>query len=190
VADPSKTLAADLGITGVKGSYIPNIYRGSPADKSGILPGDYVTAINGKAIADTNNLVQTVGDLPAGETAAFDLIRDGQSVKRNVTIEPRAKDTELSRLKLWPGFLVTPVTQDIRDQLSLAPSLDGLIVAQVDDKSVGDVAGLKVSDVLKSINGKEVKTVREFYRALNGASGEVKLTFVREGVELSISVTR
>jgi Do/DeqQ family serine protease len=190
VADPSKTLAADLGITGIKGSYIPNIYRSSPADKAGILPGDYVTAINGKPITDTNNLVQTVGDLPAGQSAVFELIRDGQSVKRTVTIEPRAKDSELSRLKLWPGFLVTPVTQDIRDQLTLAPSLEGLIVAQVDDKSVGDVAGLKVSDVLKAINGKEVKTVRDFYRALNAASGEVKLTFVREGVELSISVTR
>jgi len=85
---------------------------------------------------------------------------------------------------------VTPITPEIRDQLDLAPGLEGLIVARVEDKSTADIAGLKVSDVLKAINGKAVKTVGEFYRALNEQAGEVKLSFVREGVELSIGVTR
>jgi Do/DeqQ family serine protease len=190
VADVTKDLAADLKLPNTKGSYIPHVFRGSPADKSGILPGDFVTAINGKPIEDTNRLVQTVGDLPAGQSAEFSLIRNGQVIKKSVLIEVRAKETDLKALKLWPGFVVTPVTQEIRDQLDLAPSLEGLIVARVEDKSTADIAGLKVSDVLKAVNGKAVKTVGDFYRALNDQGGETKLTFVREGVELSIGITR
>lgn len=190
VADVTKELAAELKVPSTKGSYIPHVFKGSPAEKSGILPGDFVTAINGTTIGDTNQLVQIVGDLPAGQKAEFSLIRDGKAVKKTVTIDPRPKEAELSALKLWPGFVVTPVTPEIRDQLDLAPGLEGLIVARVEGKSTADIAGLKVSDVLKAINDTPVKTVGDFYRALNAKSGEVKLSFVREGVELSIGVTR
>jgi len=190
VSDVTKELAADLHLPSTKGSYIPHVFRGSPADKSGILPGDFVTAINGKAVEDTNSLVQAVGDLPAGQTAEFSLIRNGQPMKKTVLIEARAKESELKALKLWPGFVVTPVTPEIRDQLDLAPGLEGLIVARVEEKSTADIAGLKTSDVLKAINGKPVATVADFYRELNASSGEVKLSFIREGVELSIGITR
>ena len=190
VADVSKELADDMKLPNTKGSYIPHVFRGSPADKAGLLPGDFVTGINGKPIADTNRLVQTVGDLPPGQSAEFSLIRNGQALKKTVVIEPRAKESDLKALRLWPGFVVTPITPEIRDQLDLAPGLEGLIVARVEDKSTADIAGLKVSDVLKAINGKAVKTVGEFYKALNEQAGEVKLSFVREGVELSIGVTR
>lgn len=190
VADVTKELATDLKLPNTKGSYIPHVFRTSPADKAGILPGDFVVAIDGKAIEDTNRLVQTVGDLPAGQKAEFTLIRDGKSLKKTVSIDARPKEAELSGLLLWPGFAVTPVTPELRDQLDLAPSLEGLIVARVEPKSTGDIAGLKQGDVLKAVGGTMVKTVGEFYRALNAQTGEVKLSFVREGVELSIGVTR
>jgi len=190
VQDVTKEMAADLKLPSSKGSFIPHVFRGSPADKSGILPGDFVTAINGKTIPDTNRLVQTVGDLPAGQSAEFTLIRNGETLKKTVTIDARPKEADLSALKLWPGFQVTPLTPALKDQLELAPSLEGLVVARVEDKSTGDIAGLKQGDVLKAVNGQAVKTTADFYRALNGQGGEVKLSFVREGVELSIGITR
>jgi Do/DeqQ family serine protease len=190
VSDVSKDLAADLKLPGTKGSYIPHVFRGSPADKAGILPGDFVTAINGKTIEDTNRLVQAVGDLPAGQSAQFSIIRDGSSLTKTVTIDPRPKESDLKALKLWPGFIVTPVTPEIRDELDLAPATEGLVVARVEDKSTADIAGLKQGDVIKAIGSSPVKTVGEFYKALNAQAGEVKLSFVREGVELSIGITR
>ena len=190
VSDVSKEMATDMKLPNTKGSYIPHVYRGSPADKAGILPGDFVVAINGKTIEDTNRLVQTVGDLPAGQSAEFTLIRNGQSVKKTVSIDVRPKEADMKGLKLWPGFAVTPVTPEIIEQLDLAPNTEGLIISRVEEKSTADIAGLRISDVLKAINGKPVKTYRDFYQILNEQSGEVKLSFVREGVELSIGVTR
>ena len=190
VTNVTKELADDLKLPTTKGSFIPHVYRDSPAEKAGILPGDVVTGINGNPIQDMNQLVQTVGDLAPGQSASFDVFRDGKTMKKTVVIEPRGKESEMSGRKLWPGFVVTPLTADIRDQMDLAPSLEGLVVINVEAKSTGDIAGLKLYDVLKSINGKPVRSIADFYHTLNDQSGEVKLTFVREGVELSISVTR
>ena len=39
-----------------------NMYQGAPADKGGLLPGDFVTQVNQVNIADTNALIRTVGD--------------------------------------------------------------------------------------------------------------------------------
>jgi len=82
------------------------------------------------------------------------------------------------------------VTPEIRDELDLAPSTEGLVVARVEDKSTADIAGLKQGDVIKAIGTTTVKSVGAFYKALNAQTGEVKLSFVREGVELSIGITR
>jgi len=190
VTDIDKQLLKDLKVPGSKGSFIPHVFKGSPADKAGILPGDFVTAINGKEIADTNALVQTVGDLPAGQSAEFSLIRDGGVVKKTVTIDPRPKETDVKGLKLWPGFAVSVLTPDLRDQLDLSPSADGLLISQVESRSTADIAGLKAGDLLKAVNGKALSSVSEFYRALNSSNGEIKLNFTREGVELSIGVSR
>jgi Do/DeqQ family serine protease len=190
VTDLSKEVLKDMRIPGSKGSFIPHVFRGSPADKSGILPGDFVTAINGKDLADTNALVQTVGDLAAGSKAEFTLVRDGATVKKTVTIDPRPKEADVKTMKLWPGFVVSVLTPELRDQLDIAPAAEGLLVSQVEIRSTADIAGLKAGDLLKAINGKTLASVSDFYRALNEKASEIKLNFVREGVELSIGVSR
>ncbi len=191
VTDIDKDLMKDMKLTGLKGSFIPHVFRGSPADKAGLLPGDFVTAINGKPIVDTNALVQTVGDLPAGKTAEFALIRDGTAMKKTVTIEPRAKESEVKALKLWPGFVITPLDQQLREELELPKELAAVLVSQVENRSNADIAGLKAGDLIKAINGKPITTLSEFYRVLNDKPGnEIKLNLFREGVDVTLGVSR
>ena len=150
-----------------------------------------MTAINGKTIDDTAHAsCRSSATCLPDKSAQFSLIRDGATLTKTVTIDPRPKEADLKALKLWPGFVVTPVTPEIRDELDLAPSIEGLVVARIEEKSTADIAGLKQGDVIKAIGSTTVKTVGEFYKALNAQAGEVKLSFVREGVELSIGITR
>ncbi len=57
-----------------------------------MLPGDYVTKVNGQDIANTNKLVQVVGDLLAGKTYDFELIRDGDRKTVSVKLAVRPED--------------------------------------------------------------------------------------------------
>ena len=182
--------AKDLGLPSTQGAFIFSIFKDSPADKAGILPGDFVIRINGQDIKDANALVQMVGDLPVGKTVDFQILRQAQKTTKVVTIEERIKESEISGLLTWPGLLVVEITPQIRDQLSLT-TVVGVVVAEVDAHSTAEIAGIKPQDVVTKINDESVKTVADFYRLLNThQGGEVKIGFMRQGVELSIGIAR
>jgi serine protease Do len=88
------------------------------------------------------------------------------------------------------GLSLTEITQDLRDELTLEKDLKGLVVAQVDTHSTADVAGIKQQDVVTKVNDEPVRTLQDFYRAFNSKKGDVKISFVRQGIELSIGLSR
>jgi len=182
--------AKNLALPSAQGAFISNIFKDSPADKAGILPGDFVVQIDGQEVKDANTLVQIVGDLAVGKNVEFQILRQGQRVSKTVTIQERVKESEISALRTWPGLSLTEITPDLRDQLSLDKAVDGLLVAQVDAHSTADIAGIKAQDVVTKINDEPVKTAADFYRLFNSRKGEVKISFIRQGVELSIGISR
>ena len=51
-------LRKDLGLGNKGGGLILGVFKGSPADKAGILPGDFITKINGTVITDSSQLTK------------------------------------------------------------------------------------------------------------------------------------
>ena len=180
--------ALDLGTN--KGSFIPSVFDQSPAEKAGIQPGDFVTAINGKKITGTNDLVQTVGNLPVGQKATFTLIRDGKELTKIVTIEARAKESAVAKMRLWPGLDLVMLSSDVRDELNIPKDEHGVAVAHVEPHSTADIAGLKTGDVINKVNGHQVNNLLDFYRRFNADPHNVTLGFLRQGVQLSIGMSR
>jgi Do/DeqQ family serine protease len=181
--------AKSLGLPSTQGAFVANIFKDSPADKAGIQPGDVVTGINGQDVKDPNDLVQIVGDLVVGQSVDFHVLRQGQKIDTTVTIQERVKESEISKLRTWPGLSVAEITPEIRDQLSLDNGVQGLVVAQIDSSSTAQVAGIQPQDVITKINDQPVRTLGDFYRQFNAKKGEVKISFVRQGVELSIGIS-
>ena len=192
IGDPSELFAKELGVPFGSGAVIYNIYSGSPADTYGLLPGDFVVSMNGEAIEDYMHLSRIVGNLSPGETARFQVIRQKEEVELNVVIERREDAETLSNQfkNLWPGLVVTPITDDIREQLSLSKNQHGLIM-NVSDKSKAQIAGLRTLDVLTEVNGVKMDNILDFYRVLNDKDNKkLTFTFLREGVELEIGISR
>src|SRR5208283_705536 len=71
-------LARDMQVEGMKGAFILDLYKGSPADRAGLRPGDYVTAIGSTPVADANQLTQVIGSMEAGSTSSLTVIRYGE----------------------------------------------------------------------------------------------------------------
>ena len=69
----------------------PQRLQGLPSEKAGLLPGDYVTRVNGQDIANSNKLTQVVGDLLADKTYDFELIRNGDKMKLTVQLAVRPR---------------------------------------------------------------------------------------------------
>ncbi|HVO40966.1 MAG TPA: Do family serine endopeptidase [Spirochaetia bacterium] len=177
---PILVTARDLKVEGSKGAFIWNLYRGSPADKAGLLPGDFVTRVNGKNIRDAGDLTQLIGGLHAGESYEFAVMRYGSPLTVQVTIGKRDDQDQVAQPKnLWPGLTALPLTDEVRQDQNIPSGVRGVIVGDLADESApAAVAGIRTGDVIKAIDGKSVGNMMDYYKALNQGS--------RRGVSLQI----
>lgn len=86
------------------------------------------------------------------------------------------------------GVQIQPVTDEIASSLSLGSS-DGALVAQVEPNSAAMKAGVQSGDVIKSVDGKDIATIRDLTRTIAAATpgNTVKLGLVRDGKEMTVS---
>ena len=173
----------ELGVSGTTGALAAEVFMDSPAYKAGIKPGDYITELNGKVVKSVNQLVRDVGYLEAGSTAKFKVVRGGtKTLEFTVKIEARAKDVDTQNSKLWPGFIATPLTDEVREQLKLDnKKVKGVVVASVESKSPAASLRLQEGDIITAVNGKSVKNVAEFYQELANATKSINFDVYTNG---------
>ena len=184
-------LARDMKVEGMKGAFILDLYKGSPADRAGMKPGDYVTTVGSTPIADANQLTQLIGSLEAGRTAAVSIIRFGEQKSLSVTIGERdAKDQVAQGKNLWPGMTVVNIDDQIRQEASIPRNVRGVVVGSlVNQDTPAAVAGFRPGDVITAVNGTAVRNMMDFYRALNEGPGRnTSFQIVRDGTEVTIGL--
>ncbi|WP_428661276.1 Do family serine endopeptidase [Reyranella sp.] len=86
------------------------------------------------------------------------------------------------------GVQIQPVTDEIASSLSLGSSA-GALVAQVEPKSAAQKAGIQSGDVIKTVDGKDIATVRDLTRTIANVTpgNTVKLGLVRDGKDMTVS---
>jgi serine protease Do len=86
------------------------------------------------------------------------------------------------------GVQIQPVTDEIASSLSLG-SATGALVAQVEPDSAAAKAGVKEGDVIKSVDGKDIPTVRDLTRSIAAFTpgSSVKLGVLRDGKDMTVS---
>jgi serine protease DegQ len=89
--DITADLAESFGLTTRTGAIIAGVVKGDSADKAGIRPGDILTAINGKPVADVNDMLNTIAQLAPGSKAQMTLLRKTEETKVEVEIGKRPK---------------------------------------------------------------------------------------------------
>jgi Do/DeqQ family serine protease len=171
LAEADRETIQALALEGKRGALATQVFLGSPADKGGIQPGDFITHINGREMRGVNPLMLAVGDLKAGERAAFTVFRDGVTQELTVRIEVRNNETASASNKLWPGFMVAVINDTIRNAFNMDKTVQGLAVIQIIDKSPASVVGLQRGDRITGINGEKVNDLAAFYRVLREKTG-------------------
>ena len=189
ISDPSYEFMKEMDLEGREGAFVYDVFRKSPADKAGILPGDLITHVNGKALDDSNDLINIVADLPAGRFSTFTIVRQGENLTLNVKTAIRDDDVESASSGIWPGFVAVHITDEIRERLDLDKRKGDLVIANVREGSPAAIAGLKPGDIIREMNGNKVRDVQEFYTELNDEKKRnLELTIYRQGEEFGIKL--
>ncbi|MGO9310531.1 MAG: Do family serine endopeptidase [Spirochaetia bacterium] len=184
-------LARDMKVEGMKGAFVLDLYKGSPADRAGLRPGDYITAVGATPITDANQLTQVIGSLEVGRTSSVTVVRFGEQRNLTVTIGERdAKDQVAQGKNLWPGMTVVNLDDQIRQEASIPQNLRGVVVGSlVNQDTPAAVAGFRPGDVITAVNGKTVNNMLDYFRALNEGSGwSATFQIVRDGTEVTIGL--
>jgi Do/DeqQ family serine protease len=188
----SPELAESLALPDRRGALVHHVFLDSPAARGGLLPGDFVQVINGIRVADSDELVLQVGELPVNEIATFEIIRYGEEMTIEVRIGERESESAIANLntRLWPGFSVFPLTDELRDDIDLDASTAGVLVSTVENRTPGAAAGLRVGDIITGMDDQSVANLVDFYRLLNEGSRSIDVSILRDGTVERLQLQR
>jgi regulator of sigma E protease len=141
---------------------------GSPADKSGIKPGDQLAALDGKENPNWQDVLNTVLT-SAGRNLPVVVERNGQRVETTLTPDRRGRDEV--------GYVgMGPITRTVVSAVFGAPA---------------KAAGLQVGDEITKVNGIDLKssgkTIQETMQATEEKT--FPITVLRDGKEFELQVT-
>jgi Do/DeqQ family serine protease len=192
VGDPLQEAKRQLGLENRTGAFVFDVFKGSPADRGGLLPGDFIVSVNGNLINDAASLLFTITDLPIGKVVEFGIIRYGEDKTLRMELSARSEEDDIARRirLIWPGMSLLNITEELHRQLNLPKKMGEVIVGRVTAGGPAWAAGLRPGDVVKELNGSEVKSMLDFYRTLNTGGGASTVRVYRKGAELTIDLQR
>lgn len=205
IEDLTPHLAREREIHVKSGALVNEVFDESPADEAGIKEDDVIVEFNGKAIEESNDLLQAVRATPPGTQANVVLMRGTEKMTISVTLarEPHRHFAMgfhgPSAIHIPPIHLFTRESMmgltmsDLNRQLGeyfQAPGGRGVLVQEVERSSTSDKAGFKAGDVIIKVNGESVETVGDITEALEGVKKGDKVAFdiLRRGEQKTLSV--
>lgn len=183
----------DLGLTNTNGAVIGLVTAGGPGAKAGMKLGDIVTEFNGKAVTDSNALIDMVVHTTPGTTVPLKIVRDAKPLSLNVTIEELNVDDELKQsqtptaepdAKPEPketgfGMTIEPLTPQLSRRLQVPGGRGGVVVSDMDPRGAAAAGGVIPGDVILSINSHPVSSADDAIKVLDQvASGHIARVIV------------
>ena len=186
--DDFETADGDIGVT------FANVEpAGGPADKAGLVGGDIITTIDGKAVHSDDEAQDIMRSTPIGKTVDIVYIRDGETKNTKLTT---IAEGELERLN--EVFSARP---EGRGQFGYedgeanrveipGTKMFGVQLGEILANRPADIAGVKQGDIVIEFGGVPIRTTDEFLSRVRRAVpySTVDLLIIRDGQQLKIPV--
>ena len=176
IEDLEENKAKALGIKDTKGAFIVMIVDDSPADKAGLKEKDVIIALNSMPIENSNQLRNDVSSMRPNDVVVFSIIRNELRQTVSVVLGERPSDNSESR--------INPETQSY-DIIGLKTDnhKDGIIITDIDKKSIAYKNNLRKNDVITEIGREQIKSIDDYKNALEAyKSGDtIMLRIIKNG---------
>jgi len=191
--DVTPSIAKAFGEKDAKGVVIGDVSPGSPAQEAGLQRGDILLAVNGKPIADSNQLRMGISMMQPGSEVKLHVLRNGKEREMQVKLAelPTQQAKESNQNGGLEGALegveVANLTPRAAQQLGLPAETKGVVVTDISPSSPAADSGLRKGDVIQEVNRQPVKNVSEFQDAVRKAGKEPLLLVNRRGTTLFVA---
>lgn len=194
--DVTPDIAKQFGQKEARGALVADVSAGSPAQKSGLERGDIILDVNGKPVADSNELRMTISMMAPDSDAKLKVLRNGS--EREIVVRLDTMPTEQasksedksdgSANSALSGVSVENLDAQSTNELGLSPNTKGVVVTNVDPSSEAAEAGLRRGDVIQEVNRQPVKNTSDFERAMRSSKDKPLLLVNRNGSTMYLTV--
>jgi serine protease Do len=191
--DVTADIARARGIERIGGVIVSTVQPDSPAAGVGIKAGDVILKINGRDVADIQDLRFRLATLPVGGMVKLTLLRGKETVEVEVPLRESAAASEVENALTLTGnhplagAQVARLTAAVADQLGIRGGR-GIVIVKVAPGSNAARRGFKPKDVLLQVNGVTLETTEELRQALaqGAAQGLWQVVGTRDGTVFRI----
>jgi serine protease Do len=191
VSNPNSQMGPGILVRGVE--------LGSPAQTAGLVPGDRLLKYNGQQVADSSQYKQLVEGSAVGSKANLEITRHGSPMTLTASIGARKQQPNLGMLPFSAlGFPFAGLVPDLPQNQKLLIGVDtyllnpptGLYVNGIQEKSPAEAAGVRVGDIIVSIDNEPITSaagILNFLQTHNWGP-EVIVRVNRNGTDLTLHV--
>ncbi len=195
IQEVTQDLAKEFGASETKGALVADVLDDSPAAKAKLERGDIIMTYDGKAINDPGHLRSMVAGTAPGTTVRLSIWRDKTTKELTLVIGEQPKEV-VSTKKAGNGkgdhALAGITVEEMKpDGSSRSKVQTGVLVTEVEMDSPAERAGVRKGDVIREINRKPVRHVRDFERLTKEltAKSPVLLLIARGNATIFLSIS-
>jgi Do/DeqQ family serine protease len=158
-------VAEALGLKTARGALIVSVMEGGPIDKSGLKPGEVITAVNGIPVEHPDALWYRLTTAGLGQTVTMTAQQNGNSREIQMTLssapETVPRDERLiDGRNPFAGVRVANLSPRLATELRLTTDKTGVVVTEVVRNSPAARLGFLAGDILISVNGDPVPSTK------------------------------
>ena len=168
IQEVNRDLALSFGLDKPMGALIAQASRSGPGGKAGVQPGDIIVRFNGKDVERSSDLPPMVGLVRPGTTVPVDVVRQGDRLTIDVTIEQLPEANQVARaMSSQPKAILGMTVDDVPESLQSENNLQGgILVKEVEDDPALS-AGLRAGDIITQVGGREISEVSDLQNMLD-----------------------
>jgi serine protease Do len=168
-------------VTGVTdGVVVHEIIPDGPASKSGLQPADVITAVDGKAVSNQQQLKDEVRTKKIGQDVALSVYRQAGDKGQNLKII--VKPGEFIEPPAAPAFTFAPPADNAAEPVlgfkvdvlrrgrgRGRNQLPGVVVTQIEPDSLAERSEIREGDIITAVGGQPVTNPKQFADAAKAA---------------------
>jgi len=166
----TQDMVESLGLKKAQGALTTRVYPNSPAARAGIKTGDVILAVNGKEVHDPAALKFRLATITLGSPIELQVFRAGKPFDVTMTAEappedPPRDETAIKGVNPLAGSVVANISPALTEETGPLPQESGVVLLRVSGGAAARL-GLARGDVLLSVNGSKVTSVRQLQKLL------------------------
>lgn len=202
--------------TSSEGALVVEVSPESPAAKAGLAEDDIITQVNKDPIKKQSDLYAAIGKYKEGDKVTIEYLRDGKKNKKEIVLAKNKMEARTELYEFVPDNFNQNFNKDFNKNfrkgfaLPNLPNLEeiyvntkkpklgisiedleegnGVKITAVNEASPASKAGLKIGDIITSIDKHEVKEVNDIKWQYFDAGQTLKLSIMRNKEVKTIEV--